>query len=190
MHLASEAPCQFRQRHPKSSSPRSKPGRRPSGLSLPSSSSKACCCCCSGWEFTACPIMTCRWSSGICWSSSTWIRRRDFSWTSRRQLGRITPHRFWWWRRERCFYSLFSLVEGIGLIFRVSWAGWMAIGESVFFIPIEVYDLLHRLPVEGRRHPGPEYPDRLVSVPKSSSAVQALSNPRVTIRTVLSSLRV
>ena len=40
-------------------------------------------------------------------------------------------------------YSLFSLVEGIGLIFRVSWAGWMAIGESVFFIPIEVYDLLH-----------------------------------------------
>jgi uncharacterized membrane protein (DUF2068 family) len=41
-------------------------------------------------------------------------------------------------------YSLCSLVEGIGLIFRVSWAGWMAIGESAFFIPIEVYELLHR----------------------------------------------
>src|SRR5438270_298842 len=25
-------------------------------------------------------------------------------------------------------YSLFSLVEGVGLMFRVSWAGWMAIG--------------------------------------------------------------
>jgi len=41
------------------------------------------------------------------------------------------------------FYSLFSLVEGIGLIFRVSWAGWMAIGESAFFIPIEVFELVH-----------------------------------------------
>ena len=40
-------------------------------------------------------------------------------------------------------YSLFSLIEGIGLIFRVSWAGWLAIGESAFFIPIEVYELIH-----------------------------------------------
>jgi len=39
------------------------------------------------------------------------------------------------------FYSLFSLVEGTGLMFRVPWAGWMAIGESGFFIPIEVYEL-------------------------------------------------
>jgi uncharacterized membrane protein (DUF2068 family) len=38
-------------------------------------------------------------------------------------------------------YSLFSLVEGTGMIFRVSWAGWMAIGESAFFIPIEMYEL-------------------------------------------------
>ena len=41
-------------------------------------------------------------------------------------------------------YSLFSLVEGVGLIFRVSWAGWLAIGESAFFIPIEVFELVHR----------------------------------------------
>lgn len=41
-------------------------------------------------------------------------------------------------------YSLFSLVEGVGLMFRVSWAGWMAIGESAFFIPIEVYEFVHR----------------------------------------------
>jgi uncharacterized membrane protein (DUF2068 family) len=40
-------------------------------------------------------------------------------------------------------YSLFSLVEGVGLIFRVPWAGWLAIGESVFFIPIEIFELLH-----------------------------------------------
>jgi uncharacterized membrane protein (DUF2068 family) len=40
-------------------------------------------------------------------------------------------------------YSLFSLVEGVGLIFRASWAGWMAIGESAFFIPIEIFELMH-----------------------------------------------
>ena len=38
-------------------------------------------------------------------------------------------------------YSLFSLVEGVGLIFRISWAGWLAIGESAFFIPIEINHL-------------------------------------------------
>lgn len=38
-------------------------------------------------------------------------------------------------------YSLFSLVEGIGMIFRMTWAGYLAIGESGFFIPIELYEL-------------------------------------------------
>jgi len=58
-------------------------------------------------------------------------------------VARITPHNVLVVAAGTMCYSLFSLVEGIGLIFRVSWAGWMAIGESVFFIPIEVYDLLH-----------------------------------------------
>jgi uncharacterized membrane protein (DUF2068 family) len=40
-------------------------------------------------------------------------------------------------------YSLFSLVEGTGLLFRISWAGWLSIGESAFFIPIEVWELVH-----------------------------------------------
>ena len=40
--------------------------------------------------------------------------------------------------------DLFSLVEAFGLMFRVSWACWLAIGESAFFIPIEIYELLHR----------------------------------------------
>jgi uncharacterized membrane protein (DUF2068 family) len=42
------------------------------------------------------------------------------------------------------FYSLFSLIEGFGLLFRISWAGWMAIGESAFFIPLEVERMIHR----------------------------------------------
>lgn len=41
-------------------------------------------------------------------------------------------------------YSLFSLVEGVGLMFRINWASWLTIGESAFFIPIEVYELMHR----------------------------------------------
>jgi uncharacterized membrane protein (DUF2068 family) len=48
-------------------------------------------------------------------------------------------------------YSLFSLVEGIGLAFRVSWAGWLAIGESMFFIPIELYELITR--VDNKKNP-------------------------------------
>ena len=39
-------------------------------------------------------------------------------------------------------YSIFSFVEGVGLISRVRWIGWVVIGESLFFIPIEVYDLV------------------------------------------------
>jgi|SRR5271170_1214402 len=38
-------------------------------------------------------------------------------------------------------YGLFSLVEGVGLLFRVTWAGWLTIGESAFFIPIEISHL-------------------------------------------------
>lgn len=40
-------------------------------------------------------------------------------------------------------YSLFSLTEGVGLILRLRWVGWLVIGESIFFIPLEVYDLTH-----------------------------------------------
>ena len=40
-------------------------------------------------------------------------------------------------------YSMFALVEGVGLMFRISWAGWLSIGESAFFIPIEIWELVH-----------------------------------------------
>ena len=57
------------------------------------------------------------------------------------QVGQLTEANVLWAAAGTAFYSLFSLVEGTGMIFRVSWAGWMAIGESAFFIPIEVYEL-------------------------------------------------
>jgi uncharacterized membrane protein (DUF2068 family) len=58
------------------------------------------------------------------------------------QIGQLTERRVLWTAAGTLIYSMFSLVEGVGLIFRVSWAGWLAIGESAFFIPIELYELV------------------------------------------------
>ena len=60
------------------------------------------------------------------------------------RVGSLTEARVIWVAVGTFVYSLFSLVEGIGLIFRVSWAGWLAIGESAFFIPIEIFEMAHR----------------------------------------------
>ena len=57
-------------------------------------------------------------------------------------IGSITAANIRWVAAGTLFYSFFSFVEGIGLIFRVTWAGWMAIGESAFFVPIEIYKLV------------------------------------------------
>jgi uncharacterized membrane protein (DUF2068 family) len=60
------------------------------------------------------------------------------------EIGGLTEAKVLWAAAGTLFYSLFSLVEGGGLIFRISWAGWLAIGESAFFIPIENYELSRR----------------------------------------------
>jgi len=80
-------------------------------------------------------------------------------------------------------YSLFSLVEGIGLI-SVSWAGWLAIGESAFFIPIEIGNwcaglrrsALVRAPGNRVDHSGAERRHCLVPVPEPPSAFPASSS--------------
>ena len=59
-------------------------------------------------------------------------------------ISAITPSNVYWVAAGTAFYSMFSLVEGVGLVFRVGWAGWLAIGESAFFIPIEVHHLMGR----------------------------------------------
>lgn len=46
-------------------------------------------------------------------------------------------------------YGLFLTVGGLGLAFRAAWAVWLAIGESAFFIPIEIYELVRRHTPEG-----------------------------------------
>jgi uncharacterized membrane protein (DUF2068 family) len=58
------------------------------------------------------------------------------------KVQKITPANIFGVGIGTMLYSLFSLVEGVGLIFRLRWVGWIVIGESLFFIPIEVYDLM------------------------------------------------
>ena len=69
------------------------------------------------------------------------------------QIGHLTQAKVLWAAAGTLVYSLFSLVEGVGLMFRISWAGWLAIGESAFFIPIEIYDLVHQT-LPDRPRPG------------------------------------
>ena len=59
------------------------------------------------------------------------------------QLKHITPTNIYWVAFGTALYSIFCLVEGIGLMFRIPWAGYMAIGEGAFFIPVELYELMH-----------------------------------------------
>lgn len=63
------------------------------------------------------------------------------------QIGKVTQANVVWVAVGTLVYSLFSWVEGIGLIFRARWAGWLAIAESAFFIPIEVFELVHRFSI-------------------------------------------
>jgi len=43
--------------------------------------------------------------------------------------------------------GLYLFLLGLGLGFRAKWAIWLAIGESAFFIPIEIFELVrHRRP--------------------------------------------
>ena len=60
------------------------------------------------------------------------------------KIGKLTEVKVLWAAAGTFIYSLFSLVEGVGLIFRVGWAGWLEIGESEFFIPIEIHELIKK----------------------------------------------
>jgi uncharacterized membrane protein (DUF2068 family) len=57
------------------------------------------------------------------------------------QIADLTEERIRWAALGTMAWSLFPLGEGIGLIFRWGWAGWTAIFESAFFVPIEFYEM-------------------------------------------------
>jgi uncharacterized membrane protein (DUF2068 family) len=81
------------------------------------------------------------------------------------RIGEITANNLRWVVILSVVYGLFMLLQAVGLAFRVSWAVWLVIAESAFFIPIEVFELV-------RRHvPNPDHPH--------------LINPKIGIAVVL-----
>jgi uncharacterized membrane protein (DUF2068 family) len=58
------------------------------------------------------------------------------------KLDTVTPANVRWVGIVTVLYALISLVESVGLILRLPWAGWLAIGESAFFIPFEVREII------------------------------------------------
>jgi len=50
----------------------------------------------------------------------------------------------------------FLIVLGLGLAFRAKWAIWLAIGESAFFIPIEIFELVRHRRFDALGLPRPE----------------------------------
>jgi len=57
------------------------------------------------------------------------------------QIDNVTESQVRVWAVGTMLFSLFPLVEGVGMLYRAFWAGWLAIGESAFFVPIELYKL-------------------------------------------------
>ena len=58
------------------------------------------------------------------------------------QLKTVTPANLGWLSGGVLLYSLLLFVETTGLVLRAYWAVWLAIGETAFFIPIEIFDLV------------------------------------------------
>ena len=59
-----------------------------------------------------------------------------------RQLETVTPANLRWAASGSLLYAILLLVESVGLICRSFWAVWLAIGETAFFIPLEVFDVV------------------------------------------------
>ena len=59
----------------------------------------------------------------------------------------IKPGSLQWVATGTLLYGLLSLTEGIGLILRVRWVGWLVLAESAFFVPVETYALVQKFSI-------------------------------------------
>lgn len=62
------------------------------------------------------------------------------------RVAQITPTNLNWVVILSVTYSLFVMLQAIGLMFRVKWIVWLVIGESAFLLPVEFLELLHKSP--------------------------------------------
>ncbi len=74
-----------------------------------------------------------------------WLRQNpehDF-WTALgAKLGVLTPGVITSVASGTLLYAVLLFVESFGLFLRAAWAVWLAISETAFFIPIEVFELV------------------------------------------------
>jgi uncharacterized membrane protein (DUF2068 family) len=68
------------------------------------------------------------------------------------QLDTVTPRNVHMVASWLFIYGLFKTIGGLGLAFRLPWAVWLAIGESAFFIPIEIFELIRPHGPESEMH--------------------------------------
>jgi uncharacterized membrane protein (DUF2068 family) len=69
------------------------------------------------------------------------------------RIGDITPSNMTWVAVGSGAYGAFMLLQAVGLGLRVSWAVWLVIAESAFFIPIEVFELVRQHAPATENHP-------------------------------------
>ena len=81
------------------------------------------------------------------------------------RIGEITPTNLKWVAVGSVVYGLFMLLQAVGLALRVSWIVWLVIAESAFFIPIELFELVHQ------HTPNPENHPHLFAHPKIGVAI-------------------
>ena len=86
------------------------------------------------------------------------------------RLGEMTPEGIRKFSSLPLIYGLFLFASGVGLAMRANWAIWLAIGESAFFIPIEIYELVRR------RVPDTETHHALFTHPKIGLALVLAAN--------------
>jgi uncharacterized membrane protein (DUF2068 family) len=60
------------------------------------------------------------------------------------RVAEVTPANLKWVTLGAVVYGCFMLLQAVGLVFRVGWVVWLVIGESAFFIPVEIFELVHR----------------------------------------------
>ena len=59
-------------------------------------------------------------------------------------LNTVTPSNVKFVASGAFLYGMLLTVEGFGLAFHKRWAVWLVVGQSAFFVPVEIYDLLRR----------------------------------------------
>jgi uncharacterized membrane protein (DUF2068 family) len=60
------------------------------------------------------------------------------------RVAEVTPANMEWVTIGAVVYGGFMLLQAVGLALRVKWIVWLVIGESAFFVPVEVFEMVHR----------------------------------------------